>query len=387
MSVRKVKQVLVTDRGSWGKWPHTGDTNFAPVLAMREHTTATHEGQLYDVESTLFPAYACYSAIGFSRRHPAFPNINNTILPPKEVTSEQLLRLVELAKDHEVIVWDHAVQCFPPVAQFLKSLFKCAILIFADDCPGSSNIKTFPVAKYFHAYYHQMGVWSYEKGECIDDMYRGLGVERCYFKANSTTMGFSRRLVEAGFDLEAKAARIEQGTFPLVDLVYVGGFFGNTWRLGLLRQAGAVSGGVVTRFYGVGCRDGVLQPREPVERISEPLVSAYQDALFGVNPQQSSLFNTRLMDLWYAGVAQLIYDPHHELERQGFVAGEHYIPFDGSAAGLYTQVRAWKARPKELAALIRRAHKKAVAYNETENTMAAVFGHIYHDYHAGKEVV
>ena len=382
---RDIKQVTVTDQCSWGKWPHTRDTNFSRVLTQRTTFMARHGNDTYAVENRFLPAYAPYATLGFSYRHPAFPNIDNTQLPPQRIMDAQLAMLQALSKECEVIVWDHAVQCFPSVAQHLKELFKLSILIFADDCPGSSEIKTFPVAKYFNAYYHCMGVWSFAGGEDVGEMYRKLGVERCYFKACNPTCMLPERMVEQGFDPDEKIAAIARGELPPVDLAFVGMASGNSWRRELLHDVFLNKPANVTaRFHGVGCPQDVIGQRSPVEEVSRALVGLYRDTLFGINPQQSSLFNTRLMDLWYGGVGQFIYDPHGELRARGFRQGEHYLPYNGSAADLYQKIAYWKARPEALAVVLHQAREAALTFSMRTNAVHTVFGQIYHDYLGGE---
>ena len=371
---------MVDSQAAWGKWPYTADTDFSPVLAQRWEERAQYEGIEYVVECRYLPAHMAYRAVGFCAPPPKHPYIDNTKLPPDSVMNEQVTILRGMvAEGFDTLRWWGAIQCYAPVACHLKSLFKRSILHFNDDCPGVSETKAFPVASYFDALLHGMYVWSFERGERVTDLYRARGVKHCYFKTTSMIDGLEDELSRLDFDICAKAERVSNCWQGDVDVVFVGYAGGNPWRSKLLKDLSVgVPAGLKVRLHGVGAAHGVLEPRSPT-RVDwgVPVARLYAGALFGANLQQSSLFNERLFDYWRCGVAQLVYDPHGELIANGFLPEVHYIAFDGSSAGLYRQVLAWKAKPQKLAELIRNAHTRACQFMQDENSMARVMGRFY----------
>jgi hypothetical protein len=99
----------------------------------------------------------------------------------------------------------------------------------------------------------------------------------------------------------------------------------------------------------------------------------------GVNPQVSSIFNGRLMDLWRCGVVQFIHDPHGELASQGFEADVHYVPFDGTPEDVVRKAKALRKSHKRMAEIMRAGYEACHKY-QTERSTNAVFAQIYGDH-------
>lgn len=385
METVRVEQVVITHDHAWGKWPDTRDTDYAPVLARRWVGRYRRGDAVVEVTSRFLPAYLGHVRAGVLELPAAvrFPAIDNTVPPAEAVRAAQRALLAEAARDCRVVVWDHAHQCFPDVACALPGLFRLAILPFADDCPGSSEVKTFPVARYFDALYHQMLVWDDRTGARVADKYRALGLPYARFLPQGTTAGLREALADAGFDLAAKAARVASGELT-PQLVFVGFVYRDGSRRGATladlaaRRGELAAAGVPVRMHGVGAPDGELLPRQVAlpGRVFAPL---YAGATFGVNAPVSSIFNSRLFDLWTAGVAQLVDDRHGELAELGFLPGEHFLPFDGTFDGLRDAVLSALARPDDLAGLIARAHAAAEAFVARHNPTSA-YADIYHDH-------
>lgn len=371
---KRIKQVVVASDPGWGKWPHTDDTDFTGFFDKVWETK--YEDII--VENHLLPISLAYRKIGFAQKPPGFPGINNTKAHPPGVTDEQKLLLDHFA-GFDSILWEHTHQCHPEVASTLPERFPLRIIAFGDDCPGSSELKTFPVCKWFNALYHSMMTWSFQGGENVGEMYRQRGLDRTYFKASTESAGLFPRMQEMDFDVYRKIDVVARGERLPIDMVFVGHFGGHQWRFRLLKKSSmTVPSGMEVRYYGVNAPHGTLEPRTPPQGMGYTLPPVYANALFGVNPQMSSLFNTRLMDLWLMGVAQVIYDPHQELVRQGFEPGVHYVSFNGSAEHLWEQIMSWGARPSDLAAMLRRAHERCVEYMG-ENSVSSVYAKIYRE--------
>jgi hypothetical protein len=99
----------------------------------------------------------------------------------------------------------------------------------------------------------------------------------------------------------------------------------------------------------------------------------------GVNPQQSSIFNSRLVDLWRAGVVQLIHDPLGELAPYGILAGVHYVAFDGSYDDLVRQAKHIHSHPAEAAGFIRRG-MEGITLLEQHASWTGAHARMYRDH-------
>jgi hypothetical protein len=164
----KIKQLNVIHDPAWGKWPDTNDDDYSDVLAIRGNRLV--DG--IEVETRIYPAYMAFATAGNKQLPIDYQWIDNTKLPGQAVLEQQIEDLKQYGAGCDVIFWDHAKNCYPPVAEYIPQLFKLAILPFADDCPGSSEIKTFPVARYFDALFYQMKVWDFATGERTADKYK-----------------------------------------------------------------------------------------------------------------------------------------------------------------------------------------------------------------------
>lgn len=365
MRTLETQQLVVTERPAWNKWPSTADSDFSSVLDTRwteRYLSMDGDTELL-VHNRLYPIYSTYQATGAPLNVP-YPQINNTVLPDQHVLDRQLEDLQRFSRDCQVVKWEHAYQCFPSVAKHLPELFKLSILVFGDDCPGSSDLKSFPIAGYFDVLWHMMFVWNYDTGERTDIKYKSLGVKYCKFTPCANADGLLTWVNETGFDVATKiAATSERLANP--SLVFVGSIGQSNMSrraffhelAGFARQQLPVAGWR-TRLYGCGMPDGFLEPQQHPHGKGYIVAPIYVDATFGVNFAESSIFNTRLLDLWTMGVAQLVHDPHNELAVNGIHANEHYISYDGTCTDLLRQLEWWRARPAELAALLIRAEQK-----------------------------
>jgi len=383
MKVIEINQVIATHRHEWRKWPDTDDRDYTSVLDERWTWTFQRGDTTILVQNRFYPVYSAYLAAGDENLPIRFPVINNLTPPSPAVLEEQRRALVSLLIDCNAILWEHAHQCFPEVVFSLPpQAFNFRILSHGDDCPGSSDIKTFPVASFFNALCHSMFVWNNDTGALTADEYRNRGVEYTRFCPNVMSAGLPAGLAEAGFSIAAKQDLIRsEAATP--DMAFVG-FTGNGERAQLFRDlrlahARQEQHGVSMKLYGaVGMPDGVLEPRDPPhpKGLGYPMASLYAGAFSSLNIAISSLFNCRLADLWFSGVVQFVRDRWGELAKNGFVDGEHYISFDGTAYDLLTKVRELKTKPKEAAEMIGRAYTKAEQF-WADNSWQAAYTDIY----------
>ena len=375
----EINVLIVSVLRDWGKWPWTEDTDFSELQQEVRQGSWDIDGLKVIVNVTVLPAHVMYRAINYREKPPSFPHVDNTVHPNPRVVQEMIRILRRYAKTHNVICWEHGHQCFPAIAEQLPKLFPVRILTFADDCPGSSEKKTFPIARHFTGLYHSMLTWSYEGGERVRDMYAQHGLSNCVFVANGPTVGMLEGLESGEFSIERKVSAIAKGNYPPIDSIFVGVSGGNQWRRGLLQDMlRRPPQDIKQEIYGYGMPAGMLGSLHDPRGCGFPVAAKYANSLFGVNPQVSSLFNTRLRDLWASGVAQLIHDPHEELAEIGFLPGVHYIPFNGTAEDLYQKIQLWKNTPARLAKLIRAAHDKSVQYMK-ENQPGAKLVRMYYD--------
>lgn len=351
-----VQQAIATHLHEWQKWPDTNDRDYSDVLAWRgewRFTYPEHDLEIV-VTNRYLPVFKAYLDAGDERLVVRFPWIDNTVLPSEAVRAALIAMLAEAAKECTALRWEHAHQCTPPVAAHLRGMFRLTSLNFGDDCAGSSEIKTWPVAHAFDAYVYTMFVWHFASGTLTAPLYTSRGVGRCYHIVSGETMGLSKHLAAASFSVEEKAAKVERGERMPVDFVFVGMANGFDWRKSLLEKVN--TGGipaVSTRLHGVGMRDGEIGDRFPYQNAAPSLAGLYPQCLLGLNPQQSSIFNTRLIDLWRSGVVQLIHDPWNELAHYGIEAGRHYVAFDGTYTGLVKVAQACSRNARDLASIIR----------------------------------
>lgn len=365
-----VNQVIVGHWESWKKWPATEDKDYSDVLMeVWPWRFVYNDLDLeLNIDCRFLPAYKCYLDAGISQVVPPYGQINNTVQPDERVQRMQLQNLRGMAKDCPIILWEHAYQCAPDVAAHLPSLFDLAILSFGDDLPSSSPYKTFPVAQHFNALMHTMFVYDFGDGRLVADEYHNRGLPSTYHISSAASNGLPEELAKQGFDIEEKITRVISRTPGLTKFVYVGYGRGNPYRRRILQAlndndpARGIPGAV--KLHGVNMRHGVYGVKDNSPQMGADSFQLYRDAMFGINPQQSSLFNTRLIDLWLCGVAQLIYDPHSELKHYGIMPHEHYIPFDGTFEDLERQMAYYWTHIGEWGDLVRNARAKCDVFTE-----------------------
>jgi len=207
-----IKQVTITDRPAWGKWPHTQDTDYSDILAQRN---ILKYGDI-EVEERFYPAYYPYVKTGILATPQPPSVIDNTTPPDPRVTDQQLQDITQLSKECQVMYWHTAYQCYPCVANHIPSMFPLRIIAFGDDCPGSSEQKMFPIAHNFNALIHAMGVWSMKTGQKVADMYKAMGIARMYQITAGMTTGLSIAMEDSGFSLDRRIQQLRdnQHIFP-----------------------------------------------------------------------------------------------------------------------------------------------------------------------------
>lgn len=385
MSVVHVKQVVITHRHEWNKWPDTDDTDYGPILAERK-TWYFRRGDVdLRIETRFYPVYSAYVAAGVRELPITFPWIDNTRPPAESVLAEMRRALGEISADGVTIaLWEHTHQCYPSVAEHLPGWFPLRIISFFDDCPGSSDVKTFPVCQWFNALFYGMSVFDFDTGSRTADEYAKRGLHKAYLCPSAMSQGMPEGLVDAGFDLDTKLARMHRGELP-IDLLFVGYRAGGQ-RAKLLGDLVAQrnrfhAAGLMTRLHGIEMPDGVLEPRYPShpKGMAHPIGPLAIDSLSGLNLPISSLFNCRLLDLWMSGTVQIVFDPWDDLPSQGFVPGEHYLRCDGDVESLFRVLQEMKSHPADAAAMARAAYDKASAWQAVKN-WTGVMGDIYFDH-------
>lgn len=291
--------------------------------------------------------YSCYGAEPLPHGQPLGRAINNLAwVPSQAVLARMIQQLTEVAGSCQVIWWDSAIQCFPQVAQHLKRLFRLAILNFGDDLPGSSECKTFPVASCFDVLLHAMYTRNFKTGESVPAAYAARGLKDCRFIA----WGPLNACPEDRF--ERKVARLHAGNLPL-DLVWLGNAGISDLRRSILLQAQQALRGRPAKFFGHGM---------PAGWWSGAPMDLYDEAVFGVNIAESSLFNGRFADLCVSGTIQIACDPYGELRRFGFVDGVHFLAYDGSPAQLLARMATVRGNGEALASMARAARDRFMAY-------------------------
>jgi hypothetical protein len=361
--MRTVRSVRVSYSSGWNKWPDSQDTGYSTI----EKEFSYQLGSDITVQEVIYPAYAAYAHSGILQLHPgcATPgDINNLLLPDARVIAQQLDDLKRLAETRDVICWIHSTQCFKPVADALPALFKLRILDFGDDCPGSSERKTFPVAHGFNAYLARMLTWNYETGERTQHKYAQLGLKHFYHHRGGPLDWLTVEWAKRQLSVEQKWQAILDGAAQnLVDLNFVGCIGRmNPVRYAFMTElnARAASSGLRCALHGKEMRDGLLQPSyEAGIYAAKSVVELYTRSLFGVNFPASSLFNGRLFDLPLTGVIQVLYDKNNELATYGMLPHMHYLPFDGTVEGLFRTVHEAKRDLVALSTMASRAEQKA----------------------------
>jgi hypothetical protein len=371
---KTINQLAVVSDPRW----LTAD-NYAPSMEKRVSSVLYRPGVELTIKTRPYPIQKSFRDAGEQSCLLAHQWIDNTTLPPQSVLDAQLEALEELSEDCNVVIWDHAQNCYPEVAKHLPRLFDLAILPFADDCPGSTEAKTLPVARFFDALFYQMYIWDFRSGVRTESKYRDYAPDlKFYFKCQNESAGLNEGLADILFGVQNKIDALKMGIFPPIDFVFVG-CLGWMDRKGFCSDLNAADfGGLHSRIHGQGMRDGYLA-ESPGKPVAYPVAKLYSQSLFGVNPQVSSIFNARLIDLWVSGVIQFIHDPHGELASQGFEAGVHYVSFDGTVADMIGKMHALRADPKAAANIMEQAHRKMVEY-QTKRSTNEVYTNIYMDH-------
>ena len=372
----RVERALVCHRPEWGKWPDTADMDYSDILSARSTQTYVEGDRQIEVVTREWPVFLSFakSTCELPYRYP--PNLDNSVWPSETVMEQQRHDLQALRADGvKILLWEHSYGCYPPVAKILRDTFPLTFLQFGDDAPGSSEVKTLPVAGAFNIYLHAMNLMSFETGERVKTRYLDAGVDKCCLVPSRTTVGLIEWCLKNGHTIERRVERIRGGGFD-TDLVFVGALGGSVWRHSMLSVLDNVGASPRVALYGSGTRRGILQPRVPPGGDGGVVAPMYAKTLFGVNPQWSSIWNTRLSDLWYMGVPQFVYDPHKELEEEGFLPDEHYVAYDGTVANLLERVEEWKQDPERCVRLALAAHAKSVAYTAGKHS---VLPQIYFD--------
>ena len=197
--VVEVEQVIATHRHEWRKWPDTDDRDYSSVLAERSTWTFKRGDVELRVRNRFYPVYSSYIAAGDLTLPIRFPVINNLSPPSQAVLEQQRKDLAAYsAAGCSSILWEHCHQCFPEVVYDLPSLFKLRTIMFGDDCPGSSDVKTFPVAASFNAIYYSMYIWNPDNGALTGEEYRRRGVAYQRFAPSAMSVGLADGLAESG---------------------------------------------------------------------------------------------------------------------------------------------------------------------------------------------
>lgn len=372
MAIIDVEQLTITDNPGWKKWPHTQDTDFSNIEAVRLKREISDAHNTIRVTERFYPAFSAYAKVG-NLSLPCPPGIiDNTKLPPSDVLEQQVRDLTALSKECQALYWHTAYQGFPYVADKVCPLFQFKLLSFGDDCPGSSEIKTFPIARHFNALIHAMGVWSMDTGEFVSTIYRRLGIPDIYQTTAGCTTGLLIALDDTNFDVEDKIAKIGAGARFENDLVFIGARTQRSWRSRFISRMNKVlhgikSSGLNITFKGAGMPDGLYQPATHPKGIGYPVGLLYTKTHMGVNLQLSGLFNARLMDLWRTATPQMIYDPHGEMQLIKAEPMEHFIPFDGTPEGLLATFKKYRTEHALLAHIARNGVAQEKFVRETMN--------------------
>jgi len=356
-----IKQATICYSPAWKLWPDTSDVDISEVVEARSSIDVEVDGTVYRVENRNIPAHIGYMWSGHLQLPHVHPEINNLIEPPRHVQDAQAQAIIELGEGCDILLWEHARQCYPRVMERVAGHFKLKLLRFGDDCPGSSELKTFPVARYFDVLLHGMNVWDFVSGRRVPDVYAEHGLHETYLELPNPTVGLLETLKADGFSLDDKIRKVHARTLDK-DLCFVGLKSLRSWRAGLLHQLGGelAPHGIRTAYYGYGgMRDGVLEPRDHVLGLAYPVAKLYERTLCGLNTPISSVYNCRMMDLWFAGVVPIIHDKHGEMLEIGAEPYVDHLVFDGTADALYKHVKHMMDRPDLVEAIIRAGHKIA----------------------------
>jgi len=364
-------EVVIDHSAGWGKWPNTEDIDYSYLVKTVHPNRVRHaDGALEEIHihSHTYPAYLPFLRSGNkSIEHKQFPwQINVNYKPPTSVLEQQLADLREYSKTCSIIRWRHGYECYPEVSSQLAELFPLRIFEFSDDCIGSSEIKSFPHAAYFNALLHNMYIWEYNSGTRVSDKYHSLGMKYTAFAMLGPSTGLYNYLERSKFDVQAKIDAIRAGApfdIGLASFSVMG--HTNSHRIKFMQQLEQRRGelhdaGLVTKLCGPNWGDGIVQPYRSPEGDGCVVGEQYSRTLLGPNFPVSSLFNSRLFDLWLMGVGQMVFDKNKELADFGLKPGVHYIPFDGSVHDCITRAIQWANDRPALANVLQHAHRAVV---------------------------
>lgn len=369
MEIIEIDQLEVLYVHLWNKWPSTSDTDYSALLAHRRVSVYTRGDIQIRVTHRNYPIFISHLRAGLPPpQYPEYLRVDNLKPVDPRLLPQMKSDLSEIGKECQVVVWHHAHECYPQVAEILPELFAIRIIWTSDDCPGSSEQKTFPVAKWFNTIMHGMYVWSYATGQLTHEEYHSRGTKWSYFIPPGVTPGL--KTAEPDLNVENKAAAIRDERIAR-RFVYIGGNNAmNPHRYSFLSKLNGLGHEFETRnilhsLYGPGMRDKKIGAEKslgfPMGEVVKPY---YIEATLTVNYPVSSIFNTRLMDCWTMGVVQFIPDRHEELKTMGFYPGQHYILFDGTTDGFFEELDKWCSRPGALADIILAGREAAVSIRQ-----------------------
>ncbi len=342
MAPAPLRALRVTHDPGGGHWPEGGDCDFTAVNHRRgtfKHTrldgrSAEYEYQIYDP----FSAYSSEARAAAKKQPIGVQLLRQPSAEDERMGSEVLIKMFadlrERAEECSVIFWDSAIQCHPSIAKWLKKLFRLAVLSYCDDMPGYSETHTFPVARYFDVLAHGLYIRNFETGQRVRAAYAEQELFDCRFFSVGTTLEFDDVL------FEQKLAAQRSGSLPF-DVAWLGTDGLMQHRRDRLKSIQAAAPDRTrSRFYGHGMRDG---------RYLAPASNIYAHAALGLNVAESSFFNYRFGDLCTTGTVQVMYDKNGELPLFGFVPGENYIGYDGTAEDFWRQVKHYRSDGVRLA--------------------------------------
>jgi hypothetical protein len=357
-------------------WPEGGSLDYTAFHAWKWPTShETSDGRKFSWNMRQYDPYSVYLGESLpAGMPPRGREINNLEwLPSAAGQARMIADLERLSKECDVVVWDSAIQCSPAVAEHLKRLFPVSVLYFGDDCPGSSEIKTFPIARYFDAMIYSMHVWNADTGERAIARYGREGIQKFYFLPMVCSHGLTAWIADAKFDPLAPRTKD-------IDLIWAGsaGFTDRRrWTMGHITEAANRHPEHRCRLHGYGMRDGHINDHP--KGLAYEVAALYSRSLCGVNMPESSIFNCRLFDLWETGVVQLAHDPHGELRDFGFVDGEHFLYWNGDGEHLMGLVQQCKDNPPWAAEIARKAYLKRQEFS-AEHTREKAMSRLYEDH-------
>jgi len=369
--MHRIEAVIVGWQAGWNKWPDSEDRDYSSVLSRR----ALLELDSVEVCFRWYPIHRAYTIAG-EGLPVTHPYVNNTVLPSANVRKIMVADLRAIALDGcRLCIWEQAIQCYPDVVYYLSELFRHAILIHCDDCPGSTELKTERIASYFDTVFHGNIVWN-RAGEHTSALYRRLGVEDAHYIALGTTGGFLDGLLDnpegteegAGitplryglssalpgrkpFSLDDRIAALRRREYRY-DLAFVGGALGD--QRAEFNRFVAANRDLRIACFGIGMSGGPLTPRIP-RIIGRPVAKLYLSSFATINIPFIGLMGTRPFDAWASGTLLFQHDALHELEAVGVQAGKHYVNFAGFGS-LSSSIRHYQKELDETEEILRAGH-------------------------------